>query len=204
MNERRELESILTGEEYTAYRKEPGFSLWDWLLEQLRWLLNALFPSLKPGEGTISLLAVLIVLALTAFIVWLTWLLLSRRGRGGRHRSGDWLHPNEESRSWRHYAELGDRLGAEGNWRDGIRAVFLALLFYLEESGALRVEAWKTNREYLDELSQAGSPHASSLKEAMALFERVWYGRLEGSEELFGEIRALFAAVSAAGEEGRN
>ncbi|OXM13648.1 DUF4129 domain-containing protein [Paenibacillus herberti] len=199
MNERRELEGILAGEEYTAYRKGPGFSLWDWLLEGLGRLLKYIFPGLTPGKGTISVFAILIVLALVGFIVWIGWLLLNRRSRTGRLRSGDWLEPGEDSRSWHYYAELGDRHGAEEDWRDGIRAVFLALLFYLEEQGALRVELWKTNREYLDELSESGSSHMPALKEAMELFERIWYGKLEGSQELFESMRNLLTEVTGEG-----
>ncbi|PLT44719.1 DUF4129 domain-containing protein [Paenibacillus sp. FSL W8-1187] len=193
MTERGQLEEILSREEYTAYRKEPGFSLWDWIVEQLGRLLAAIFPDLKPGPGTISLLSILIVVALAAFLGWMGWLLLRRFGPAGRLRSGVWMEAGDDSRSWRHYARLGEGFAERGQWRDGVRAVFLAFLFRLEERGELRVEAWKTNREYLEELAAAGSAHAPALRGAMGLFERVWYGRLEASQAQYDELKALLA-----------
>ncbi|QJC51055.1 DUF4129 domain-containing protein [Paenibacillus albicereus] len=191
MTEREQLEEILSREEYSAYRKEPGFSLWDWIVEKLGKLLAAIFPDLKPGPGTVSFLSVLIVIALAAFLGWMVWLLTRRFGPRGRLRPGAWMEPGEDSRSWRHYARLGEGFAAQREWRDGVRAVFLAFLFRLEERGELRVEAWKTNREYLDELAAAGSPHAPELRTAMSLFERIWYGRMEAEQAPYDELKAL-------------
>jgi hypothetical protein len=190
MSKRKQLEDILSGSEYEAYRNQGrGFSVWDWLLDKLGRFLGWILPDLKPGEGTLNITALLLVLALAGLLAWIGALLARRYTGGGRLRSRDWMAPGEESRSWTFYWALAERHGEQGAWRDGIRAVFLALLFYLEERELIRVEPWKTNREYAEELAESNLAAASGFSQAAVAFERSWYGRGEATAEQLEALR---------------
>ncbi|WP_127508056.1 DUF4129 domain-containing protein [Paenibacillus humicus] len=190
MSQREQLEDILSGSEYEAYRNQGGgFSFWDWLLEKIGRFLSWLLPDLKPGEGTLNIFALVLVLALAGLLAWIGVLIARRYSGGGRLRSRDYMASGEESRSWRHYWAQAEKHAELGAWRDGVRAVFLALLFYLEQRDRLRVEPWKTNREYAEELAESNAGTAAGFLQAAMTFERSWYGRGEVTGEQLEAFR---------------
>ena len=67
---------------------------------------------------------------------------------------------------------------AKGDYRLGVRYLYLSTLLILDERGQLRYDRSKTNREFLRSLS--GNPEiAGTLQKIVDVFDRVWYGFYE-------------------------
>ena len=86
---------------------------------------------------------------------------------------------------------------AEGDWRAAVRLRYLVLLQALAAAGAIAWARDKTNRTYAAELrawdaahSGDGAALAPPFAEATRLFERVWYGGLDGSAARFDRLDA--------------
>ncbi|MES2464001.1 MAG: DUF4129 domain-containing protein [Armatimonadota bacterium] len=78
-------------------------------------------------------------------------------------------------------------LAAKGAYRDAIRMAYIASLRRLQENGLLILEPNKTNWEYQRDLRRRSPSTADALLPATRLFDRVWYGRREGTAEEFSE-----------------
>ncbi|MBP1990891.1 DUF4129 domain-containing protein [Paenibacillus eucommiae] len=201
--DKEKLKQILSKDEYTAYTRSEGWSF----RELLRWLWRkflGLFPDLQMSKGVGSLLTyglLLIVLAVIVFaIYWFSKQLL----RQGRVRMRSYLPEGELSRSYSYYWQQAAEYGAAGNWREGIRSVFLSLLFYLEAQKHIRVEKWKTNWEYADELAGAEPSLVPLLHDCSLLFERVWYGKQEANEAIFAAIYERAAQLLEKGADDQD
>ncbi|MFP3514225.1 DUF4129 domain-containing protein, partial [Peribacillus sp. SIMBA_075] len=68
----------------------------------------------------------------------------------------------EKIRAYTNYLQDAREQGKEGKWREGERSLFLALLVYMQTKAWIRIEKWKTNWEYADEL-QLNQPRAEEL-----------------------------------------
>jgi hypothetical protein len=96
------------------------------------------------------LLAILLVLIALA-IYWFSKQIVRQR----HIRLSSFLPEGEIIRSYSYYGQQAAAFGEAGDWREGVRSVFLTLLFYLESQKRIRVESWKTNWEYAAELEVA-------------------------------------------------
>ncbi|MCD1261111.1 DUF4129 domain-containing protein [Paenibacillus athensensis] len=185
-DDKQQLLDILQQDEYAVYHHEHSGSSWGWLGKLLN-KIGSWLPELHfaPGSGQLgSYVVLLIVLGLAGFGIY--W--FSRRWVGyRRHRATALWRQEEPSRSYEDYWRQAAELAAAGAWREGLRQVYLALLFYLEAQGRLRVETWKTNWEYAAELGSA--PEATLFRESSLLFDRVWYGHEEATEERLLALR---------------
>jgi len=181
-DDKQQLLDILQQDEYTVYHHEHGSSSWGWLGKLLE-KIASWFPDLHfaDGSGQIgSYIVLLVVLALAGYgIYWFSRQWVGHR----RYRKTALWRPEEPSRSYEDYWRQAAELATAGAWREGLRQVYLALLFYLEAQGRLRVEMWKTNWEYAAELANA--PEVPLFRESSLLFDRVWYGHEEATEERF-------------------
>ncbi|MGO4276806.1 DUF4129 domain-containing protein, partial [Paenibacillus sp. TAF58] len=99
------------------------------------------------------------------------------------------------SRSYRFYWQQADELRRTGYLREGIRSVFLSLLFFMEAKRMIRVEKWKTNWEYAEELGGAASSLVPLFHDSSVLFERIWYGKEVVTEEQFTSMYEQVARV---------
>jgi hypothetical protein len=188
------LKAILSRDEYTAYTKKDHSSFWD-LLKPVWRKLRSLFPDFHVPKGTGTLLSygiLIIVLALAALaIYWFSKQII----RQGRIRTASYLPEGEISRSYTYYWQQAAEHGGSGAWREGIRFVFLTLLFYLEAQRLLRVETWKTNWEYASELSGSDPDLVRLFQDCSLLFEQIWYGNEETTETVFSSMHERVALV---------
>jgi hypothetical protein len=87
-----------------------------------------------------------------------------------------------------------------GNYREGIRRLYLAALLQLEERGLLRYDRSLTNREYLGQLRQRPALQAR-LAPIVGTFDDVWYGVHEPDAAAFADYAAAVADLEAAARQ---
>lgn len=93
---------------------------------------------------------------------------------------------------------LADEFLHQGELRMACRAVFLAMLAALGSQGHISIHRAKSNLDYLRELMRRTRGEAALhdiVRQAIAVFERAWYGGHELTREAFDEYRA--AALKA-------
>jgi len=181
--DKQELLEILNSEEFRAYQGEGENVLEKWMDAFLKWLQELFdFPDMPASTGNIATYLILfaVLAALLLLIVWLARKLL-------RHHQAKrmLLQPGEDSIRYADYLQLAKQQGEFGNWNEGIRYAFLALLFYLQEREWVKVEKWKTNWEYQDELRERNREWVPFFQRQAQQFERVWYGRRKADEASF-------------------
>jgi Domain of unknown function (DUF4129) len=80
-------------------------------------------------------------------------------------------------------------LARSGDYRTGVRFLYLAALLRLDERGLLRYDRALTNREYLDRLRENPRLQAA-LAQVVETFDRVWYGYAPLDQAAFDAYRA--------------
>jgi hypothetical protein len=184
--EKRKLEKILSREEFASYHQKKGDNpLADWLERFFDWLASRLeMPEIPHGSGNIASYLI-IAGALVALLLLIIW--LSRQTIRSQKQKRLLPAGAEESSAYTDYLLQAKQFGENGNWNEGIRYAFLALLFFLEEKEWIKVEKWKTNWEYLGELFDNSPEWAPFFRQQALLFEHVWYGRRSIDEQGFRE-----------------
>ena len=76
------------------------------------------------------------------------------------------------------------------DFREAIRALYLALLLHLHEQGVLSYAKSLTNREYLQEL-KTYPVLQKVLQPIVYIFDDVWYGYKSCDSEMLAEYRGL-------------
>ncbi|MEJ8544436.1 DUF4129 domain-containing protein [Brevibacillus borstelensis] len=179
------LAEILARDEYGEVKKQ-GKSWLDTLLEKILDAIARMLQSADVSPGTASVLSKVIVAAAVIGVIaflFIWWRRMVRRGSG----ENQLLAREEQIRTYADYLREAKERGQKEDWREGMRYSFLALLSFMQERSWIRIETWKTNWEYLDEL-QAKKPGWESFFRAQArLFEQVWYGRTELAPAQFWE-----------------
>ncbi|MFV0387719.1 MAG: DUF4129 domain-containing protein [Pyrinomonadaceae bacterium] len=185
---KRDLNTILSREEYAKPNNERGFlmSLWDRFLEWLK----SLFPESKPlprseigfGFGRYATAAQWIlytlIFALIAYLLFKFLPVLRKRfftsdGKGGeRIILGETISSDATSVTLFSEAEA---LAAAGDLRGAVRKGYIALLFELGERSAIKIAWNKTNRDYLRDLRN-NHKLLSPVRSLTNEYERHWYG----------------------------
>ena len=92
-----------------------------------------------------------------------------------------------------HQINFSDRINEaveNGNYRMAIRLLYLQTLKGLADSGMIRWQPDKTNRQYAQELT--GNPRRLPFEQLTTQFEYAWYGDFPVDEARFGAIRQQF------------
>ncbi|WJH35056.1 DUF4129 domain-containing protein [Paenibacillus sp. CC-CFT747] len=187
--DRERLEEILAGKEYRAYEQGDGGSfLLDGLKPVVRWLRKH-FPDVTLPQGTASFLNDILLVLLVALAGYAVYWFSRQLVRKGAWPGYSYFPADGEDRSYRHYWKLAEEKERAGEWREGVRAFYLALLFYLNEKELIRVEKWKTNWDYAGELEETAPSLSPLYRDCSRLFERVWYGREEAGPDSCASIR---------------
>jgi len=133
--------------------------------------------------------------ALVAFLVafLVGYIIYAVYGESGRSARGVDLPRDkaEETLPPAAIRKLAEDQARAGNFREAARLLFLALIRSVEDSGAVRFLATKTNREFMGELgrSRAVSPELQSLN---FMFEEVWYGMRPCSDQDYRRFESLY------------
>lgn len=84
---------------------------------------------------------------------------------------------------------IGEEVEA-GRYRSAIRYQYLRALADLQERKHILYKPDRTNRAYAREL--ASTPFAAPFASCVRVYERVWYGNLPATSELYDEQREIF------------
>lgn len=163
----------------------------DWFFDLLDRLLAPL-DSVGPGPRNligwiVAGLGVLLVAGVLLY--WLRGLRATMR-QEARAAAAD----PEAGLSARQALQQADERAIGGDYRSGVRYLYLAALLQLEERGLLRYDRALTNREYLLRL-EANPQLREQLRPIVETFDRVWYGYIPLDAESFAAYRHQVEAL---------
>ena len=192
--DKEQLKQILNQSEYTAYEVKESDSFWAWLKPLFR-KIRSLLPGFQVSDSVTDWLTIGVVVLLLGLAAFAIYWFLKQMIWQKRIRSDAYLPVGEISRSYRFYWQQAAELRGNGDWREGVRTVFLSLLFFMEAKRMIRVEKWKTNWEYAEELESSASSLVPLFHDSSLLFERIWYGKEVVTEEQFTSMYEQVARV---------
>lgn len=96
-------------------------------------------------------------------------------------------------------ARQAGEAAAEGQFRQAVRLLYLALLARLDRAGRIHYLPWRTNWEYLGVLRAANPPLADAFAPFTWFFERKWYGMESCDRQDYDEGLRLYQHVLARG-----
>jgi hypothetical protein len=171
---------------------EPASSGWDW---NPFGFLEFLFDANGLLANCLPVLAIVVVTGVVGYII-----LSIRNGssRGVRRPTANTSEYEERTLSSGKAIERADEVAVEGDFRKGVRYLYLSTLLWLEERGVLRYDRTLTNREVLEAVPN-GSALRTRLTPVVQTFDRVWYGFAEIDQTAFDAFRQQVTAL----REGR-
>lgn len=192
--DKEQLKQILNQGEYTAYEVKENSSFWAWLRPVFR-KIRSWLPDFQVSDSVTDWLTIGVVVTLLGIAAFAIYWFLKQIIWQKRIRSEAYLPVGEISRSYRFYWQQAAELRGTGYLREGVRSVFLSLLFFMEAKRMIRVEKWKTNWEYAEELGSSASSLVPLFHDSSVLFERIWYGKEVITEEQFTSMYEQVARV---------
>lgn len=180
---RRRAQEILARDEFQPPEENVLQRALDWLDESIRSLLNTL---LSGGAG--SLFAWLVLGVLVAIVVVVA-LRVTRTVRAVPARAvvAD-RSPTRSPADWRAEAERHER---EGDWKEGLRCRYRALVAELVARDVVRDVPGRTAGEYRMEVREHAPHIAVPFAGASELFERAWYGDFPTGPDESARFRVL-------------
>jgi hypothetical protein len=199
-NPRLKVQEILNRPEYKPKRQNKVVAfikgIWDSIVNfisdmfrAVRRLLGQLFGSTAEGSW-LSIAVVILVLGVLAFFVARAIRKAKPRRRRPKKRTilGEEIDAGTTAEA---LAERAYEVAREGDFRNAIRKLYIALLYELSERRLIELEESATNREYLARVSGKGA-----LTKAMAYmtdrFDYFWYGMIPTSGEDFSAYQARY------------
>ena len=201
VQDKERLQEILSQDEFSRHQSESENLLQKGIRYLIEWIAK-LFEWTEIPAGASSTIStsflILAGLGLVFVIYWLTKRIVWEQKR----QQALFVH-GEKIRAYTDYLRDARELGKEGKWREGERSLFLALLVFMQTKAWIRIEKWKTNWEYADEL-QLNQPRAEELFRRHArTFDQVWYGQAVIDETLFWErLKELEVFCREEGQHG--
>jgi hypothetical protein len=151
-------------------------------------LINRIFTALFGAGQQANWFFRLLVIAAIGLVLFLSARMIVRRRRDpARRRAAKRTVLGEEIEEGVTASELAEAAMAAaraGDFRTGVRKLYIALLYELAERKIVELEPNLTNRDYLARLSRFNSllPHILYMTD---LFDYCWYGMFQSSEEEF-------------------
>lgn len=166
-----QLRQILAQPQFQWPQQGPSLlrQIWDRLL---RFLFNLLPEAVTGARPLRALLAGLGILLLLAVLLYAGRALLAAFSPSDERQSEPAGQAEVTADKALNEAEA---LSKVGDYRMAVRYLYLSALLILDEHGLVRYDRTRTNREYLRTLSDRPEL-ASTLREVVHVFDRVWYG----------------------------
>jgi len=194
---RAEASSVLAGPEFG---KTAQPSWWDRQVARFWKVMALIFGGISAlGEATPwmgTVLEVVFYLAAAVGLLLLVQRALARQRlaislASGAAAANAW---DKEAADW---AALADSCAAQQEWREAVHCLYWAAIVRLEARRAWRHNPTRTPREYV-RLLKPGSPQRGALGGLTQIFERVWYGLREASDEDYRQARQMFDGLGEA------
>lgn len=141
------------------------------------------FSSLSPLGWLLLIVGGLLILGLVIYAIRGVRLSLVRDARARAEAA------EEETITASEALDRAEDQARSGDYRAGVRYLYLSSLLWLDERKLLRYDRSLTNREYLAEVRDNPALH-TQLAPVVNTFDRVWYGHGELAEEDFRAYEA--------------
>ncbi len=155
------------------------------IFRAIQQLLNKIFGAIGGASKGTSWLLVLLLAGLLGIIGYLAYNYFTTRGRVKKPKTKTVL--GEEIADDAKPSDLADAAMAaakSGDFRLGIRKLYIALLYELSERELIELDAHATNREYLATVSRFTSL-TQPMRYLTDRFDYFWYGMFPSSQEDF-------------------
>jgi hypothetical protein len=107
------------------------------------------------------------------------------------------LAESEPERTLDEWLELADRLESEGQYREAVRALYLACLLRFDEALVARFDRGETNWEHLRRIEASPrKPLDLEFRSPTRLFDRVWYGHLGTGRPDVAQFREWYVGLT--------
>jgi hypothetical protein len=174
------------------YKEPPTIaeSLWDRALLLIKQFLDSLFTgavSTNWGRVFSYILGLVLVIVLIMMILRVNAFKVFYSGQGA---STIPYHALDENIHEMDFDKLIQEAIADGDYRKGIRLLFLNSLKMLADKNFIHWEQGKTNHDYLSELTAADLKEG--FNELNYYFEYAWYGNFAVNHEMFLKVQHAF------------
>jgi hypothetical protein len=174
-----------------TWLEQAWTNFWKWISQTFQNLLKWIggwFPTVSPGKmpafdpGVVQLIFTLTVAALLAAIALLIWHAIGGKIGRGRKKQGAFAFSPEDAELLSlppdELRERAHRFAAEGNFREALRHLYIALLLNFDARGVWRYDARRTNWEHISALKNDASKSSLvvPLSDITRHFDRVRYG----------------------------
>ena len=155
-------------------------------------LIERLFgASARNGWLPSVLVGIVLVLAVYGVVRMVRTIRPGKRRAGKRRVLGEEIAEGTTSHD---LAEAALASAKAGDFRGGIRSLYISLLYELSERGLIELDESATNHEYLAKVSTVGAV-AAPMRYLTDRFDYFWYGKFPSTEE---EFAACFARYEEA------
>jgi Domain of unknown function (DUF4129) len=195
------LQAILARPEYRVDDSVPWWQqllqpVFDFLWQLLGDLWQLIVASATGREGSIGTVVALACVAVLALVgVYLARAVRLSMLRDDELRRGGLAERRERSD---HLWALAQRLAAEGELAEAVRALYLSALYALDEHAVLHVEQNLTNREHAARLRARDASLAANFADLVDLYERVRYGHAAVAPTMFEDLSSRAQRIRTA------
>lgn len=201
---RRLADEILSRSEFGPPRRGLIERIVRWILDRLADLFDEITPGdAQPGAtGGSNFLSSLILLVALVAVIAVVVVVIRRGGLRRKPKTDDDVEVDiEERRSVSAWEREAVRLEGEGQWKQGLRCRFGALVERLRDDGVVPAVPGRTSGEYRIDVRATLPERADDFAGAAELFERAWYGDLPtGPDEATRFAGHAERVLTAAGE----
>ena len=192
-----QFQSKYKGPEFDYTTVKPRESLWQKIAKKIKKILESVFGEVDPNKASsyteiiMRLFAIVIIgLVLYFFIQFL----LNKDGNFFFAKKNKKFnitnHDLQENIHEIDFKESIEKLEINRDYRSAIRYHFLFVLKRLTDHALISWNPEKTNKDYLRELKTTDLKH--SFSELSYIFDFVWYGEFEVSEERYKSLKEKF------------
>ncbi len=209
------LADILSRSDFHIKKEESTWRqrLQEWLIAQFEAFVRKFFPSFGgvQSSGYARWLRYVLWGILVVFVGgvgWIVWKRLRTRSnkeatRGERVILGETI---DETVTVDDLLTVALDLARNGEYRQAVRKIYIALLYQLDERRVIRIEPGKTNREYLNAVREQIGVYRP-MRELTDRFDQFWYGQIETHhddyERFLGTYREAVGAIPGKVVSGR-
>lgn len=174
----KQLENILSGEEYLAYNNGQGG--WKARLETIiQWILDLIakmFPGVSFSGGLVGIVTYIVIAVGLLLLIILAFFFVRRFVLDGKRRHESLGTRRDFSMAAMDHLQAASDFSRAGEYQKALRHLFLAMLIHLDEKKWLRAKPWKTNGEYYEELLDHAPFVAERFHEMAEAFNESFYG----------------------------